>query len=180
MFFEEHLQLKRRDHIFLLVCSDISSPWIACHTNQSACAEERGRGHIMRSTLHLFAIAAMVATFASSTLAQDTGGVVIEKHGNLTTETDFKPAGTTNLNIQMLKDFSSVKQNDPAVAPQLANDPSLVEKQDFLQKHPTLQAFLNKYPDARHELETNPGNFMPPAPGSKWASHEASGIPRDK
>jgi len=134
----------------------------------------------MRNTLYLFAIAAIVATFASPTLAQDTGRVIVEKHGNTTTETEFKPAGTTDLNIQMLKDFSSVKQNDPAVAPQLANNPSLVENQDFLQKHPSLQAFLDKYPDARHELETNPGNFMPPAPGSKGASHEASGIPRDK
>jgi len=121
----------------------------------------------------------MVATFTSSAIAQDTGHVTIEKHGNMTTETEFKPAGTTNLNIQMLKDFSSVKQNDTAVAPQMAANPSLVENQDFLQKHPGLQAFLDKYPDARHELETNPGNFMSPQPGSKWASHEAAGIPRD-
>lgn len=134
----------------------------------------------MRNTLYLFAIAAMVATCASLTLAQDTGPAIIEKHGNTTTETEFKAAGTTNLNIQMLKEFSSVKQSDPAIAPQLASNPSLVENQDFLQKHPGLQAFLEKYPDARHELETNPGNFMPPAPGSKWASHEAAGIPREK
>ena len=134
----------------------------------------------MRSTLHLLAIAAIAATFAVPALAQDSGPVVVEKHGNTTTETEFKPAGTANLNIEMLKDFSSVKQTDPAVAPQLASNPSLVENQDFVGKHPTLQAFLDKYPDARRELETNPGNFMPPAPGSKWASHEASGIPRDK
>ncbi len=134
----------------------------------------------MRNTLHLLAIVAIVATFASPTLAQDTGRVVVEKHGNTTTETEFKPAGTTNLNIQMLKDFASVKQTDPAVAPQLANNPSLVENQDFVQKHPSLQAFLEKYPDARHELETNPGNFMPLAPGSTSANHEFSGIPRDK
>ena len=80
----------------------------------------------------------------------------------------------------MLKDFSSVKQSDPAVASKLASDPSLVENQDFLQKHPTLQAFLDKYSDARHEMETNPGNFVQPQPGSKWASHEAAGIPRDE
>ena len=73
----------------------------------------------------------------------------------------------------MLKDFSSVKQTDPAVAPQLAGNPSPVENQHFLQKHPSLQGFLDRYPDARKELETNPGNFMPPAAGSKGASHEA-------
>jgi hypothetical protein len=134
----------------------------------------------MRSTLYLFAIAAIAAMFASPTLAQDTGPVVVEKHGNTTIETEFKPAGTTNLNIQMLKDFSILKQNDPEVAPQLAKNPSLVENQAFLQKNPDLQAFLAKYPDARHELETNPGNFMPPVAGSKWASHEAAGISLDK
>ena len=45
----------------------------------------------MRNTLYLFVIAAIVATFASPTLAQDTGRVIVEKHGNTTTETEFKP-----------------------------------------------------------------------------------------
>jgi len=133
----------------------------------------------MKTTFYLFVITAMIATSASITLAQDGNPVIVEKHGNMTTETEFKPAGTANLNIKMLDDFSIVKQSDPAIAPQLATNPSLVENQDFVQKHPGLQAFLDKYPDARHQLETNPGNFMPPAPGSKWASHEAAGIPRD-
>ena len=134
----------------------------------------------MRNTVRMLVIAAIAATFASPTFAQDTGRIVVEKNGNTTTETEFKAAGTTNLNIQMLKDFSVVKQNDSAVAAQLASNPSLVQDQGFVQKHPDLQAFLDKYPDARHELEINPGNFMPLAPGSKSASHEASGIPRDK
>ena len=134
----------------------------------------------MRNTLYLFVIVAIAAIFASPALAQDTGPVIVEKHGNTTTETEFKTAGTTNLNMQMFKDFSILKQNDPKVAPQLARNPSLVENQAFLQKNPDLQAFLAKYPDARDELETNPGNFMPPVAGSKWASHEAAGIPRDK
>jgi hypothetical protein len=133
----------------------------------------------MRNTLYFLVIATIVAAFASQTLAQTTSSVIVEKDGDTTKETEFKPAGTTNLNIQMLKDFSSVKQKDPALARQLASKPSLVENQNFLQKHPSLQAFLDKYPDARNGLATNPGNFMPPAPGSKWASHEASGIPRD-
>jgi len=133
----------------------------------------------MKHTLSLFVVAAMIATGASISCAQDGNPVIVEKHGNTTTETEFKPAGTANLNIQMLNDFSSVKQSDPAIAPQLAANPSLVGNQDFVQKHPALQAFLDKYPDARQQLATNPGNFMPPAPGSKWASHEAAGIPRD-
>ena len=134
----------------------------------------------MKDTYYIFAIAAMLATVASPALAQDTGRAIIEKHGDMTTETEFQPAGTSNLDIQMLKDFSSVKQSDPSVASKLASKPSLVEDQDFLLKHPPLQAFLDKYPNARREIETNPGNFMQPQSGSKWASHEAAGIPRDQ
>ena len=133
----------------------------------------------MKNAFYLFLVVAMIPISASIALAQDGNPVIVEKHGNTTTETEFKPAGTGNLNLQMLNDFSSVKQSDPAIAPQLAANPSLVEDQAFVQKHAALQAFLEKYPDARHQLATNPGNFMPPAPGSKWASHEAAGIPRD-
>jgi len=134
----------------------------------------------MRGTYYLLAIATTVATLAAPALAQDTGRSIIEKNGNMTTETEFKSAGTTNLNVQMLKDFSGVKQTDPAIASKLASDPSLVENREFLDQHPALGAFLDKYPDARHELQTNPGNFIQPQPASKWATHEAAGIPRNE
>src|ERR1700722_17922325 len=98
----------------------------------------------MKNTFHLFLVAAMITTCASNALAQDGNPVIVEKHGNTTTETEFKPAGKANLNIQMLNDFASVKQSDPAIASQLAANPSLVENADFVQKHPTLQAFLDK------------------------------------
>jgi hypothetical protein len=152
------------------------------HTDRTANAEDRTsrRGHIMKNALELFVIGAIVMAFASSALAQVTGNTVVEHLGNTTKVTEFKSAGTNNLDITMLKDFASVKQSDPAVAPQLAKDPRLVENRDFLQKHPSLQAFLEKYPDARNKIETNPGNFMPPVAGSTWATHEAAGIPRDK
>ena len=134
----------------------------------------------MKNALELFVIGALVAAFASPVLAQVTGNTIIEHSGNTTRVTEFKSAGTHNLNIPMLNDFAKVKQNDPAVAPQLAKDPRLVENRDFLQKHPSLQAFLDKYPQAQHQIETNPGNFMPPVAGSTWSTHEAAGIPRTK
>ncbi len=115
----------------------------------------------MRNIVHLFVIAAIAAAFASPALAQDTGSTVVEKRGDTSTEIDFAPAGTADLDLQMLRDFSGVKQDDPAVAQALASTPSLVESREFVQKHPGLQAFLDKYPDARHQLETNPGNFLP-------------------
>src|ERR1700736_5800501 len=116
----------------------------------------------MKHPLFLFLVAAMIPVGTAIALAQDGNPVIVEKHGNTTTETEFKPAGTANLNLQMLNDFSRVKQSDPAIAPQLAANPSLVEDQAFVQKHAALQAFLEKYPDARQQLATNPGNFMPP------------------
>src|SRR5579862_860832 len=94
------------------------------------------RTHINQRTNHqkhrfLLTIAAMVASLGSSALAQDTDSAIVEKHGSMMTQTEFQPAGTTNLNVQMLKDFSSVKQNDPDVAPQLAGNPSLAGKPGF-------------------------------------------------
>jgi hypothetical protein len=70
----------------------------------------------MKNTHYLLVAVAIVADFASHTLAQNASSVIVEKHGDITTETEFKLAGTTNLNIQMLKGFSSVKQKRPALA----------------------------------------------------------------
>ena len=98
----------------------------------------------------------------------------------VTTEIDFLPASTANdLNVQMLRDFGNVKQSDPKVATDIARNPEVVANSGYVSKHPSLHAFLEKYPDARNEIVSNPGNFVTPVAGSKWNSHEAAGIPRD-
>ena len=98
----------------------------------------------------------------------------------VTSEIDFLPASTANdLNKQMLRDFGNVKQSDPKVATDVARNPQVVDSADYVGKHPSLQAFLEKYPDARQEIVASPGNFVTPVAGSKWNSHEAAGIPRD-
>jgi hypothetical protein len=105
---------------------------------------------------------------------------VVEKRGNTTTELQFKPASTAHdLDVQMLRDFGMVKESDPAIANDLAKNPSLIADRLYVVKHPALQAFLLKHPDAREELQVSPGNFLTPVAGSKWNSHEAAGIPRD-
>jgi hypothetical protein len=97
-----------------------------------------------------------------------------------TTDIEFEPASTANdLNTQMLRDFQNVKQDDPRVGPEIARNPKVVENASFVGKHPALQAFLEKYPNARDEIVDSPGNFVTPVNGSKWNSHEAAGIPRD-
>jgi len=96
------------------------------------------------------------------------------------TEIDFLPASSANdLNVQMLRDFGNVKQSDPKIATDVARNPEVVADATYVTRHPALQAFLEKYPAARAEIVSNPGNFVKPVAGSKWNSHEAAGIPRD-
>jgi hypothetical protein len=127
----------------------------------------------------------VLAAFTTSALAQEStttgeSSTVVEKHGNTTTELEFKSAATAHdLNVPMLRDFAAVKAGDPEVGPAIAKDPSRVQDAGFVGKHPSLQAFLEKYPDARQEIVSSPGNFVTPVAGSKWNSHEAAGIPRD-
>jgi hypothetical protein len=96
-----------------------------------------------------------------------------------TTEIEFQPASSaSDLNVQMLRDFESVKA-DHGVAVAIARNPSIVNDADYVAKHPALNAFLAKYPDARGEIAESPGNFVTPVAGSKWNSHEVAGLPRD-
>ncbi len=98
----------------------------------------------------------------------------------VTTEIDFQPASTAgDLNMRMLRDFENVKQDDRSVAIDIARNPNVVENATYVGRHPALQAFLEKYPDARNEIVESPGNFVTPVSGSKWNSHEVAGIPRD-
>jgi len=116
----------------------------------------------------------------ADTVVAEESSTVTEKHGNVTTEMEFKPASSAHdLNKAMLRDFGTVKAEDPKIATELAVNPSLIADQIYIKKHPSLQAFLQKYPEAREELQTSPGNFLVPVAGSKWNSHEAAGIPRD-
>ena len=98
----------------------------------------------------------------------------------VTTDIEFQPASTAHdLNKQMLRDFENVKADDRTVATDIARNPNVVANASFVAKHPALQAFLDKYPNARNEIVDSPGNFVTPVNGSKWNSHEAAGIPRD-
>jgi hypothetical protein len=95
------------------------------------------------------------------------------------TEIEFQPASSAaDLNVQMLRDFENVKA-DHSVAVEIARNPAVVNDASYVAKHPALQAFLEKYPDARGEIVESPGNFVTPVAGSKWNSHEVAGVPRD-
>lgn len=135
--------------------------------------------------------AAFIASFAATSHAQGTvveqttvdqktvtytppPRVVINK-----TDIEFQPASTAgDLNMQMLRDFDSVKA-DHSVAVAIARRPEIINDSDFVAKHPALQAFLEKYPNAREQIVESPGNFVTPVAGSTWNSHAVAGIPRD-
>jgi len=138
------------------------------------------------------AAAFTLTAFATPSLAQQattvTEKTIVEKKvisegtqpEKVTTEIQFQPAATANdINVQMLQDFGNVKQTDRKVATDIARNPEVVKDASYVAKHPALQAFLEKYPNARDEIAENPGNFVTPVAGSKWASHEAAGLPRD-
>ena len=138
------------------------------------------------------AAALILAAFATNSLAQQT--TVVEKttidqktvtevpppRAEIkTTEIEFQPASSaSDLNVQMLRDFQSVKA-EHGVAAAIARNPSIVNDANYVAKHLALQAFLEKYPAARAEIVESPGNFVTPVAGSKWNSHEVAGIPRD-
>src|SRR5260370_40621767 len=48
----------------------------------------------------------------------------------------------------------------PEVAEQLRKDPSLINNQEFVEKHPELREFLQNHPAVREEFRENPNAFM--------------------
>src|SRR5580698_10558137 len=108
-----------------------------------------------------------LAAFSPSALTQKT--TTTAPKAIKSTEIDFLPASAANdLDVQMLRDFGNVKQSDPKVATDVARNPEVVANASYVTRHPALEAFLEKYPAARNQIVTNPGNFVTPVPGSKW------------
>jgi hypothetical protein len=117
-------------------------------------------------------IAALVSFPA---LAQDSStakvmGVV--QNGN---RTIIFERSNVDLNLDQLSAFGQVTASDPALADQLARNPSLVNDEGFVNRHPTLQQYFKKYPNAREDITANPGNYLTPVNGSSW-SHAPAGM----
>jgi hypothetical protein len=56
--------------------------------------------------------------------------------------------------------FNYYLDRHPALAQQLAANPSLVDNSTFLGNHPSLQRFLQNHPGVRAEIDQRPGQFM--------------------
>jgi hypothetical protein len=61
---------------------------------------------------------------------------------------------------RQLASFDNFLDSHPEVAEELRKDPSLVNNQEFVEKHAELQEYLQQHPEVREELSQNPHGFM--------------------
>ena len=66
----------------------------------------------------------------------------------------------------------------PEVAEQLRKDPSLINNQEFVEKHPELREFLQNHPGVREEFRENPNAFM--RQENRYERHEGDDHDRDR
>ncbi|MFZ1886936.1 MAG: hypothetical protein WAU33_02810 [Candidatus Binataceae bacterium] len=111
--------------------------------------------------------AVIVGAFALPAFAQDAAPAVtgVVQKGNTTIVFERSNDG---LNVDELKAFGKVANDDPALASKIARNPQIVANDSFVGKHPALQQFLSQYPNAREDIENNPGNFVTPVNGSSF------------
>ena len=65
-----------------------------------------------------------------------------------------------DLTRRQLADFDRFLDNHPEVAEQVRKDPSVVNKQEFVEQHPELQEYLQQHPEIREQLSQNPNGTM--------------------
>jgi hypothetical protein len=114
-------------------------------------------------------IVAITVLFSMPVCAQDSSSPAVLgtiQHGNTTIVFERSNA---DLNVDQLSAFGQLASSEPALAGALAKNPSLVNNAGFVSKHPTLQQFLEKYPNAREDIVANPGNYLTPVNGSSWS-----------
>ena len=74
-----------------------------------------------------------------------------------------------NLNLDQLSAFGQLTASDSALANKLARNPSLVNDEGFVSRHPALRQYFEKFPNAREDIAANPGNYLTPVNGSSWS-----------
>ena len=65
-----------------------------------------------------------------------------------------------DINRQELARFDQFLDGHPELAGQLRKDPSLVNDDDFVKQHPSLQAYLHEHPAIRDQIRQDPNAFM--------------------
>lgn len=118
--------------------------------------------------------AVIAGALAMPAFAQDSSPAVtgVVKNGNTTIVFERSKDG---LNMDELKAFGKIANDDPALAGKIARKPQVVANDNFVGKHPALQQFLSQYPSAREDIQKNPGDFVKPVTGSTF-QHAAPGM----
>ncbi len=70
------------------------------------------------------------------------------------------PQKDEDITRRELRNFDQYLDNHPEVAEQLRKNPSLINNEDFREKHPELREWLKNHPEAAEELKKNPRAFM--------------------
>ena len=109
-------------------------------------------------------IIAVLLSFPAFAKQSEVLGTV--QNGNRTIIFERSNAG---LNLDQLSAFGQVTASDPALARKLARNPSLANDEGFVNQHPALQQYFEKFPDAREDIVAHPGNFLTPVSGSSWS-----------
>jgi hypothetical protein len=121
----------------------------------------------MKPFVYAICAATIVAAFLSfPALAQESSSakvVGVVQNGN---RTIIFERSNVDLNLDQLSAFGQVIASDPALASKLARKPSLVNHEGFVDMHPALQQYFEKYPNAREDIAANPGNYLTPVNGS--------------
>ncbi len=116
----------------------------------------------MRLVTATFAASILAATLCVPAVSQATAPAEHTCHfGNLTVVSKMP---TSDINMRELRDFHRLAESNPALRAKLSVNPRLIRNPDFVLSHPTLQGFLARYPQARHQIPTNPGDFLVPKP----------------
>ncbi len=68
--------------------------------------------------------------------------------------------GDADLTRQQLAAFDHFLDGHPELAEQIRKDPSLVNSQEFVEKHSDLQSYLQAHPEVREDLNRNPNAVM--------------------
>ncbi len=79
----------------------------------------------------------------------------------------FAAADNRDLEVSRLRTWGDFAEAHANVAKALAYNPSLMNNDGYLAKHPDLEAFFRAHPDVEKSMAANPGNYnaIPPRPG---------------
>lgn len=79
----------------------------------------------------------------------------------------FAAADNRDLEVDRLQSWGDFAAGHPGIAKALAYNPSLMNNDGYLSKHPDLGAFFQAHPDVEKSMAANPGDYnaIPPRPG---------------